>query len=111
MKKRDATFGGRSLDGHMFGQRGDPLENKEQKNGAEEGGLRPKGRIADLYRSGWSLVDIAVFLDRSVREVVEALRQHGIPPKPEHLQEAEAHLSRERELSLVFRKRTPSEKS
>src|SRR5690606_41899347 len=98
MKKRDATFGGRSLDGHMFGQRGDPLEKKEQKNGAEEGGLRPKGRIADLYRSGWSLVDIAVFLDRSVREGEEARRRHGIPPKPEHLPAAAANLRRETEL-------------
>ena len=84
---------------------------KNRKTGQEEGTPPERAASPDLYRSGWSLVDIAVFLDRSVREVVEALRQHGIPPKPEHLQEAEAHLSREGELSLVFRKRTPSGKS
>ncbi|WP_106344573.1 hypothetical protein [Planifilum fimeticola] len=89
-----------------------PLDHKEKERmGGGKGDIRPEGRIADLYRSGWSLVDIAASLDRSIREVVEVLRQNGIPPKPEHLQEAEAHLYRERELSLMFRKRTPSGKS
>lgn len=88
------------------------MDHKEKGTmGGGKGGVRTGGRIADLYRSGWSLVDIAASLDRSIREVVEVLRQNGIPPKPEHLQEAEAHLNRERELSLMFRKRTPSGKS
>jgi len=89
-----------------------PLDHQGKgPNGGGEGGVRPEGRIADLYRSGWSLVDIAASMDRSIREVLEVLRQNGILPKPEHLQEAEAHLNRERELALMFRKRTPSGKS
>lgn len=69
--------------------------------------MHPADRIVDLYRSGWTLVEIASSMDRSVREVIEVLRAKGISLKPEHLQEAEAHLNRERDLALVFR-RPPS---
>src|SRR5690606_11077843 len=91
---RDCGVNG--LDHHDIGTKG---------RGAD--GVHPADRIVDLYRSGWTLVEIASSMDRSVREVIEVLRAKGISLKPEHLQEAEAHLNRERDLAFVFR-RPPS---
>lgn len=56
--------------------------------------------IVNLYRSGWTLVEIAVEEDCKVKEVLFTLQENNVAIKEEHLKEAESHMELENELGL-----------